>query len=43
MALGQQLIGTYRGSRKRKLVSVVDNCGNAHWPTKFEKKGRCKL
>ena len=27
VALGQQLIGTYRGSRKRKLVSVVDNCG----------------
>ena len=43
MALGQQLIGTYRGSRNRKLVSVVDNCGSAHWPTKFEKKGRCKL
>jgi hypothetical protein len=43
MALGQQLIGTYRGSRKRKLVSVVDNCGNTHWSTKFEKKGRCKI
>ena len=43
MALAQQLIGTYRGSRKRKLTSVIDNCGNAHWPTKFEKKGRCKL
>ena len=27
VALDQQLIGTYRGSRKRKLVSVVDNCG----------------
>ena len=43
MALGQQLIGTYRESRKMKLVSVADNCGNTHWSTKFEKKGRCKL
>lgn len=43
MNLCQQFIGDYRGSRKRKLVSTVDNCGNAHWPMKAAKKGRCKM
>ena len=42
-ALATQLIGTFRGSRKRKLPSVIDNCGTAHWPSLFEKPGRCKL
>jgi hypothetical protein len=42
MALAKQLIADYRGSRKRKLKSNTDNCGNAHWPVKNEKRGRCK-
>jgi hypothetical protein len=32
-----------QGIQEKELVSVVDNCGNAHWPTQFEKMGRCKL
>ena len=43
MNLGQKLIGTFRGSRKRKIPPTTDNCGNAHWPSKFPKHGRCKL
>ncbi|KAJ8311865.1 hypothetical protein KUTeg_010583 [Tegillarca granosa] len=42
MALAQQMIGGYRGSRKRKIPSVVDNCGSAHWPIQFPKPSRCK-
>lgn len=41
-ALAKQMVGAFRGSRKRKTPSVIDNCGNAHWPTLFEKPGRCK-
>ncbi|KAJ8316330.1 hypothetical protein KUTeg_006344 [Tegillarca granosa] len=40
--LAQQLIGNFRGTRKRKVPSVVDNCGSAHWPIQFDKPGRCK-
>ena len=43
MNLGQKLIGTFRGSRKRKIPPMTDNYGNAHWPSKFPKRGRCKL
>lgn len=41
-ALVTQMVGTFRGSRKRTAPSTIDNCGNAHWPTLFEKIGRCK-
>lgn len=41
-ALAQQLIGQFRGVRKRKAPSVIGNCGDAHWPTQFPKPGRCK-
>ena len=41
-ALAQQMIGQYRGIRKRKAPAVTGNCGLAHWPTQFEKPGRCK-
>ena len=41
-ALAKQMVGSFRGSRKRKAPSVIDNCGHAHWPTLFEKPGRCK-
>ncbi|KAJ8322104.1 hypothetical protein KUTeg_000575 [Tegillarca granosa] len=40
--LAQQLIGNFRGTRKRKVPSVVDNCYSAHWPIQFDKPGRCK-
>lgn len=38
-ALAQQLIGTFRGSRKRKAPAVTGNYGLAHWPIQFEKPG----
>ena len=40
--LAQQLIGQFRGTRKRKAPATVGNCGLAHWPTQFDKPGRCK-
>ena len=42
MELARQLIGNFRGARKRKIVSNTDNCGQAHWPVKIPKRGRCK-
>lgn len=42
MALAQQMIGQYRGLRKRKAPAVIGNCGMAHWPIHFEKAARCK-
>ncbi|CAC5406113.1 unnamed protein product [Mytilus coruscus] len=41
-ALAQQMIGNFRGVRKRKAPAVTGNCGLAHWPTQFDKPGRCK-
>ena len=38
--LTQQLIGQFRGTRKRKAPATVGNCGLAHWPTQFDKPGR---
>jgi hypothetical protein len=43
MALADQLIGQFRGARKRKLPSVIDELGQGHWPKKFEKRGKCRL
>ena len=37
--LAQQLIGQFRGTRKRKAPATVGNCGLAHWPTQFDKPG----
>jgi hypothetical protein len=31
-ALAQQMIGKFRGVRKRKVPPVTGNCGVAHWP-----------
>ena len=42
MQLSRQLIGTFRGSRKRKARSNVDSEGVAHWPVKHTKRGKCK-
>lgn len=41
--LARKLIGTFRGTRKRKTPPNIDNCGNAHWPSKFPKRGRCRM
>ena len=42
MELARQLIGNFRGARKREIVSNTDNCGQGHWPVKIPKRGRCK-
>lgn len=43
MALAEQLIGAYRGPRKRKIPANIDINGDGHWPVWQEKRGRCKL
>jgi hypothetical protein len=42
MKLTDQLIGEYRGVRKRRATPTIDLAGFAHWPVKAEKRGRCK-
>lgn len=42
MPLAAQMIGAFRGNRKRKVPAVTGNCGDAHWPIQFKKPGRCK-
>ena len=42
MNLAQQLIGEFRGVRKRKSATSIDMVGFSHWPVKSEKRGRCK-
>lgn len=39
MALAQQMIGAFRGSRRRKVPAVTGNCGDAQWLIQFEKPG----
>lgn len=43
MNLCRQVIDHYRRLGKKKLVSTVNNCGNAHWPMQEEKNGQCKM
>lgn len=43
MSLAEQLIGNYRGQRKRKLPSTIDPLGQGHWPTWMDKRGRCRM
>lgn len=42
MPLAAQMIGAFRGNKKRKVPAVTGNCGDAHWPIQFKKPGRCK-
>lgn len=39
MALAQQMIEAFRGSRRRKVPAVTGNCGDAQWLIQFEKPG----
>lgn len=39
MALAQQMIGAFRGSRRRKVPAVTGNCRDAQWLIQFEKPG----
>lgn len=41
--LAEQLIGQYRGPRKRKIPPTVDQHGQGHWPVWSQKRGRCRL
>jgi hypothetical protein len=43
MQLAEQLIGEYRGSRKRRVPSNIDAKGQGHWPTWLGSKGRCRM
>ncbi len=43
MALAEQLLHGYHGNRKQPATPNVDVEGNFHWPTKFEKRGRCHM
>lgn len=36
MPLAAQMIGAFRGNRKRKVPAVTGNCGDAHWPIQFK-------
>ena len=42
MKLSEQMIGSFRGRRKRKSLPTPDLAGFAHWPVKVSKRGRCK-